>query len=323
MSDWYALERIEKSFEDMKQLLLPFNFKKMLKMALVVLFAGGGLGGMSNFSSTVSDIAGQSGSQSTGSITNNLMTGGITGMASAEAFLPGIILLAALLVIGWVVAGAIMKFVFVKICNTGEVSVWNRFKKNTGNGFRLLGFQLLVSIIGILIVGVPAGLLLLSGISNIAAGGIILLITIPVMIVMALINLITGDFVIVDMLDSDNGVLESWKALKKDLSAGWKQIGFYILIKIALMIGSGIVVGIASLVFLILAVIVFGIFGIIGYGLYSLVTALGAAYFFVMGVLAIAALVVGMLFIRVPVDTFFRYYSIRVFEKLVGRELVE
>ena len=322
MSDWYALELIERSFEDVKQLLLPFDFKKMLKMAVVVLFAGGSIGGMSNMSGTASDIAGQTGGQSGGSIANSFMTGGMTGMISAEAALPGIILLVGLLVFGWVIAGSIMKFVFVQICSSNEVTVWDRFKNNFGNGIRLLGFQIIVALTGIILVGVPVGLLVFANVSNLAAGGLAILIAIPVILAIALVNLLTGDFVIVDMLDSDRGVTGSWKGIGEDLKGGWKQIAVYVLLKIGLMIGAGLIVGIASVMYILASVLVFGILGVIGYGLYSIIKLVGIVYFILLGITGIVTLVVGMLFIRVPVDTFFRYYSIRVLEKLVDRELI-
>ncbi len=330
MSDFYALEVIEKAIEDTKKLFKPFSFKNWLKMVLLMVFVGGGLNSFFRISDIISDLGEQVfnlGAQTDGSIAFEGVSQGVTGFVGAQEFTrTGLFALLIIsffgIVIAWIICSRIMEFVFVKICETKKISILNNFKSNIKNGLSLFGFNVLMFLFTILLITIPFGLFFL-GIEPIPVIIISILIILPFMIVLSLVSMFTIDFVIVRMLDKEKNLIESWKDVLKMLRDEWKQTIVYILMKIALGIVTGIITFILLFV-LMIPILLIGVFlAIITYLIFTNFTVLGIIMGVLSGLIVLLILLLVLLSIEVLIQTFFRYFSIRVYEKFSDIDFVK
>ncbi|SIR04680.1 hypothetical protein SAMN05421858_1235 [Haladaptatus litoreus] len=315
---WYAVEALDDAIETTKAFLLPFELWTWLKLAVIVLFVGG----TSTSPPGANFQFGGGGSP-----------GGGTGTAlpdipfSNDTLIAIVVAVVAAVVSIWLVLtfiGSIMEFAFVESLRSREVHVRSYIRRHFGQGVRLFGFRvvlvtlLLLPIIGFLLIFVPS---LLDGSADIALGS--LFVFVPVMLVLglvvALIDGLTTNFVVPVMLLRGDGVLAGWRAFWPTLRSQWKQYGMYILLRFALSIAAGIVVGIVGGILSLFVLIPFAILGI---GLYVLsgsptfhavvsVSPLGAA-FGLLALLGFLCLLFVLAVVRVPIQTYLRYFALLV-----------
>jgi len=185
-----ALDAIDDAIDATKAFLLPFEFPKWLRLAVIMIFVAGG-GGGANWATNAPQFADSGGSSG--------VSPADAGTALPDAAIGGLVLaiigLAVLVVLFFLVVTPIMEFVFVESLFEREVHIRRYFSQNVGNGLRLLGFQLAVGLVGLLLIGIPFALFLLGvigGGNGMAAAGIILLL-LPIVFVYAIVaGLVNG-----------------------------------------------------------------------------------------------------------------------------------
>ena len=336
----HAIDDIGDAIDATKAFLLPFSVRTWLKLAFVVLFIGGGGGGGLNQVQSLSNAnpgGGQTGPDTTFELTGILdglvdvallQTGGAQLPPEAQQALAGagVVLIAVFL--GAVALGLLvgllsnfMEFVFVQSLVDREVHVRRYFGANLGNGLRLLGFRVAVNLLSLLaaaVIGYLVFLTVLGGsLANLDEAAFFQLFPLLIVflavsaVVLGLINGFTNMFVVPLMLQGDHGVLAGWRRLLSSVTDQPKQYVAYVFFSVVLAIGVGLVAGILSLLVFFLLLIPFGLTA------YALWLALGHGVlaFVLVGVVVVmyVLLVVGIgLFVRVPLQTFLRYYAMLV-----------
>ncbi len=306
---YYAVSEIGGAIERVKGLLWPPQLGIWLRLAVIVLFTAGG----SVSSPFQYNVPGE-----------DLPPGAVESLLP---FLPLILLVAAiviaLMLVFWLIRG-VLQFVFVDSLTSGRVAILPYAKNRWGKGLRLFGFEAGLSLLLLLVVGLLALLLLYPlvagpGMPNAAlipALILFILLFVVLLIPLSLVLMLTVDFAVPIMIRDDAGVLDAWRRLVPLLRREWQQALVYVVAKVLLAIGTGILLFILTLLALLVIALPFLAIGLL------LVLALSIPFYTVLLILLIPFLVLAipaMLLIRVPFETFFRYYSLLVLGGLDGR----
>ncbi len=228
----------------------------------------------------------------------------------------------------WLYVSSVSRFVLFesvlrKHCELGES--WGRWQ---AQGLRLFGFQLALSIVGIGVAAlllIPFLLPLLPTLKNHGAPGPgLLLALLPMILVltvfglfMALIGVLTKDFVVPLMAVDHVGVIEGWRRLLEIMKTQKASYAGYIGMKIVLALGASIVFGIASGIVAAIAMVPFVIVGVIAVLLgksgglsWNAVTITAAI---VAGTILLSVLLYVIALVCVPVAVFFPAYAMYFF----------
>jgi hypothetical protein len=318
MPSWYALAALSDARDATKNLLLPVDRGRWLRLALITLFVGVG-GGVPTGSGNVNVPSGGGG----GGMRSDLPAPSPPEVGSAVAIVAGFVLVILILLLLWNLVGAVMEFVLVRGLRDREVSIRGPFGEEFRPGLRLFGFRIVVGLLTLLSIGLPLALVVLGGIG---LSPVLLVLIVPLILVFVIVGIVTSvilglttDFVVPTMLTEDRGVVDSWRRLWPTLRAQWKQVALYVVAKFVLGIGVSIAV---SIVVLLVAIVLAIPFVVVGGALYlGLSTAgLHQAVVFVavpLAALFVLALIVAGLLVQVPALTFVRYYSLSVLGLLV------
>lgn len=332
----YAVDSIDDAIDATKRFLLPFDWSQWLRLAVVVLFIGGGGGSGLNAITNIPQFASEFGDSGTGS-------GGFELTATLGTLDPGMLVqtgppapdslpmaglsLAVILVfvavfllvvLALAVISSTMEFVFVESLASEEIHVRRYFKRNFGNGVRLFLFRLLYGIVSVLllvIVGAGLAFLVMGPPSQWSVEGALgaLLLLVPLLLVYAIVdgNIrgFTTVFVVPIMIHEDRGVLSSWARLWGSIKAEWKQYLAYAFFGFVLALGVGLIATFA----LIPVVIVLGIpVAILAFAAMAIGGTASAVLLWIIGAVALVLFFVAVLLIQVPLQAFLRYYALLV-----------
>ncbi len=308
---YHALSCLDDAIEATKAFLLPVDRSQWLRLAVVVFFLAGG-SGLGSLPSVGSNV------------TPSLATDAPTGVPTT---LPDVNLLAVLAVgavfvalgLCYTLIGAVMEFVLVDTLRAERVAVRQSFREQFRRGLSLFLFQLGLLALALAILGGFAVLVFLPATSG--GGGIGLAIAILAFVVafflfalaVALLNLLTVDFVVPTMLVTDRGLLGSWKRFWPVVSANVEQFVVYLLVRIGIVIAVGIVGGTVTGVAGAIIAVPFVLVGAIvvfttGFSLSPVVLALLGLLF----VGFLVALFVVVALVHVPLKTYVRYFQLLV-----------
>ncbi|WP_257297749.1 DUF4013 domain-containing protein [Haloarchaeobius sp. FL176] len=313
----HAVDELDDAIDVTKGLLFPFDLRRWLKLALVVLFVGGGTG----FPSYAFNFAGSSGGGGGGG-------GGDLGLTLTD----GELLLAVgglvVAVLGFFLLfgalGAIMEFVFVEALVSGEIRIRHNLGEYWRRGLRLFGFRLAVSLPMLLVVlGVVAAFFVpfLLG-TGAELGLLFLLAAIPLLLILAfvvgILNGFTSAFVVPVMLADDCGVLDGWRTLWPSITDETVEyIGFAVIsyvIRLVTGTAATMVLGVTALVlFIPAALVVFGVFAVLS----TTPGLLAAATVVVVGAVYAVALFAVWAVVLVPVESYHRYHGLLVLGDLL------
>src|SRR5215469_9258212 len=249
-----AVDTIALAFQHTKrQLFQPFRFGQWTRLAIVGLLAGElGSGGSfhlpSNFSSAQ---RGGQGPLSLPKIDPALLVGLI-----ATIVITGLIFMVVMMYIS-----SVMRFILFDGVLRKECRIRQGWNSRQGPGLNYffwslaLGFGTLGAVIVLL--GIPLALAFSAGwlthprdhvlhlvLSGIVVFGLLLILVAAV----AIVHVLTKDFVIPQMALEGIGPVEGWKRLWPMLQAEKGEYGVYVLMKIVLAMGAAIAVGIASVI---------------------------------------------------------------------------
>jgi len=305
-----------------KQLFQPFRFAQWTKLAVVGLLAGelGSSGGCNTHNFNLNQHAG---------------TGYHPGFSGIDpALLVGLI---AVLVVTGLVLGiifmyisSVMRFILFDSVMAKECHIRAGWSRRQGPGLRYFLWKLiylLVMLAGLIVlVGIPAAIAFAAGwfkepkqhVAPLALGAIFVVFALLIFVfALALIFVLTKDFVVPQMALEDIGVMEGWRRLWWMIKAEKGGYAAYIGMKIVMAIGAGIAVGIAAVILgLIIAI------PTVGLSILAVVTGKSAgltwnAYTITLAVVVGCVLLAGFMYvialISVPVIVFFPAYSIYFF----------
>lgn len=322
MSEWYAVDALNESIDRTEKLLFkPFNLKLWLKIGLIV------------FLLNVSQFAGQ------GARFTDMEKLGVEFTGEVIILLLAVMAVILFLTLVLSFVEAVFSFVFIEALMEGRVEFVNGFKRNASRGLYLFLFRLVTSIIvlgGIVVLvaaGAFAAITINSELFTIAIILVGILLLIPIMIASGLFFSLTQDFVVPLMFYRNDGVVSGWRRLIGLLSSNLSQFIVYVIIKIAF----GMIAGIISLV---IALLLFGIILVaslvIGGGSVLAWLGLTAAapslesltvYMVILGAILFVALLIAVQYtvgvITLPIEVFFRYYSLFFIQNIDGRNTSE
>lgn len=316
-----AVDTITLAFQHTKrQLLQPFRFGQWTRLALVGLLAGELGSGGGNFNPGGRGGSPHSLAQGFPKIDPALLVALI-----GTIVVTGLVLFIMILYISSVMRFILFDSVLKKDCHIREG--WSRRQGNALPYFLWqAGFMLVTFSVAVVLFGIPALLAYSAGwftharshVLGLVLGGIVVLSLFLVFsIVVAVVHVLTKDFVVPQMALEGIGPIEGWRRLWPMLQAEKSGYAIYIAMKIVLAIGAGIVVTIVSIILgLLLAVPVIGVvvaavFAGKTAGLSWNIFTITAAV--IAGCILLALFMYLVAMISVPIVVFFPAYSIYFF----------
>jgi hypothetical protein len=312
---YHALECVDDAVEATRDFLLPVDRGLWLKLAVVVFFLSG--------SSGVGSLPNTSFSFSAGEVdVSGLPSGDVSPAELLDQFLPVLVgLFAALLLVGalFALVGSVMEFVLVDALRSESVAVRASMREHLGGGLALFAFRLLLGLVVLSVLAATAFLLVVPAVGTgsdvqVVFGVLaVLFVGLIVVVPAAIVHGLTTEFVVPTMMHEDRGLRSAWRRFWPVLRANLGQFAVYVVVRLALTIGvgiiAGIVVGIAAVVVGLPFALVGGAAWLSFGGSLTVTSALVyglvvAAYIIV--VLAVTAVV------QVPLKTFTRYYELLV-----------
>jgi hypothetical protein len=258
-----AVDTITLAFQHTRQQLVqPFRFWQWTRLAAVGLLAGEmGSGGGFNFPSSFPHQPGGS---------RHFMEQGLPKID--PAILGGLI--AVLVVAGFVFVivmmyvSSVMRFILFDSVLAKECHIRQGWNRRQGPGWKYFLFQvgyMLAFLGGIaVLLGIPIGFAFAMGwfsparehvVALVAGGIVVFFVAVAFFVSAAVIHVLTKDFVVPQMALEGVSAVEGWRRLWPMIRAEKGGYAVYVLMKIVLAIGAGIVVGVASVILVLILAI--------------------------------------------------------------------
>jgi hypothetical protein len=319
----YALEDIGDAIEATKTYLLPIDYSRWLRLALVVFFVASGIGlnGPVNVGSSI--VPPEAADIADGPVLSDLPVSLPTdNLLVVAGAIVGTLVLVGLT---FALVSAVMEFVFIESLRSDGVRIRRYVGRHWRAGLRVFGFRIGVLLLGLGVVSAIGGAVataLFGGVAAVTETAEIfslVLLMLPVLLVtFALVSLLNGfttAFVVPIMLvdEETHTVLGGWRRFWPTLRGQLTQYGAYVVMGFVLTIAVGIIasfaVGVSAVVlaipFLVVGAIVFVAGGAsVSLPVIVVLALLGLVY--VLAILTVIALV------QVPLQTFMRCYTLLI-----------
>ena len=248
-----AVDTISLAFQHTKrQLAQPFRFTQWVKLAFVGLLAGElGSGGSFNFPTSFRGPHGTS-------------PGGGFPKIDPAILLPliGVLLVSGLVVfVVFTYISSVMRFILFDGVLTRECRIGDGWRRRQDAGWKYflwqIGLMLVIFMVMVLLVGVPVLFAFFNGwfknprthLGPLVLTGVIVVGVFAIaMLAIAVVHVFTKDFVVPQMALEGITAIEGWRRLWLMIQQEQGGYAVYALMKVALAIGAGIVVGIASFI---------------------------------------------------------------------------
>jgi uncharacterized membrane protein len=318
-----ATDAISPAIEHTKrQLFGPFRLGQWMRLALVGLLAGE-LSSSGCKPNNFSNLTRGSENFPKGSLSgiDPVLIAGLVAVVVVAAFVLGILLM---------YISSVMRFILFDSVLAKECHIREGWSRRQGPGFRYFLWRLLyaLAMFGGLIVllGIPAALALAMGwlsdpkqhVAPLVLGGIVLFFAIMAfLIAMAVIYVLTKDFVVPQMALENIGAMEGWSRLWAMMKTEKSSYAGYIGMKIVLAIVAGLIFGILGFIVVLIILIpaagvaVAAVLGGKAAGLGWTAGTITLAV--VAGCVLLAVFLLVTALISVPVIVFFPAYSIYFF----------
>lgn len=322
-----AVDAITPAFQHAKQQLFqPFRFWQWTRLAIVGLLAGELGSGSGCNPSSFANFPRNPGGTSRFlmpdlSAPNLAVYAGLIAILVVAAFVLGILLM---------YIGSVMRFILFDSILAKECHIREGWGARQGPGWRYFLwklFYLLLTLTGMaVIIGIPAAFAYAMGWFNrtdiyivpLILGGVVVGFAFLIFVLtLSIVFVLTKDFVVPQMALENISAFEGWRRLWPMMKAEKGSYVVYILMKIVMAIGAGIVIGIAIAI-----LILFVMIPVVGLGIVAAITSKGAgltwdAFTITMVVVAGCAVVAFLLYlmamISVPIIVFFPAYAIYFF----------
>ena len=319
-----ATDAISPAIEHTKrQLFRPFRIGQWVRLALVGLLAGelSSSGCKTNNFSNLRHPGTEHLSVPSLSGIDPMLIAGLIAVVVVAAFVLGILLM---------YVSSVMRFILFDSVLAKECRIRQGWSRRQGSGFRYFLWKLLyaLAMFGALIVlvGIPAGFAFGMGwltdpkqhVAALVLCGIAVFLAVAIFVIaMAVIYVLTKDFVVPQMALENIGALEGWSRLWTMMKAEKGSYAAYIGMKIVLAIVAGIIFGILGLIIVLIILIpaagvaVAAVLGGKAAGLGWTAATITLAV--VAGCVLLAVFLFVTALISVPVIVFFPAYSIYFF----------
>lgn len=310
----HAVDDLSDAYRATRSFLLPFEWGRWLRLAVLSLFVAGGSGGGTPPSG--SQFSMDAGTAPFGPDFQAGMERIGEALQANLAWIVGLIVLIVLISLVFAWLASTFEFAFFESLRRDEVHVRQYVSEFSGKGTRLFAFRLFFGLgIAVLIGGFA-----LLAVFPFLAGGVgatpivFLILLAPVFFVLGILGSIvyvfTTAFVVPIMLLEDRGVLSAWGRFWGTFKREWTQFLVFLLVGLFVMIVFGILLGIATAIFAVVVAIPFAILAAaLFFGVGATFTPVWIAIFGVPFLLIL--LVVGAL-VQVPVQTYLRYWALLV-----------
>jgi len=323
-----GVDSIGPAFQHTKQQLIqPFRLAQWMRLALVGLVAGELPSGGCN-----TGFHGFQPPPSTSSTTQSFVEIGLrhTNPALYAAMIAVLIVAGVVFWILLLYANSMMRFVLFDSILREQCEIRRSWSARQGEGWRLFLWQLLFTL-GVLVsltilIGVPAAFGLAMGwlkepkqhLAPLILGGIVLFfVALAFFVVVAVIHVMTKDFVVPQMALENIGAIEGWRRLFPQLKSEKGGYAGYIGMKIVMALAASLVLGIISAIVILIIAIPIGGFGVLAVILGKSGGMVWNAYTITLavlvGVVAVAFIVFVISLVSVPAIVFFPAYSIYFF----------
>jgi len=315
---WYAIEAIDEAVQDTKELLLPFDLCTWLRLALIVIFTGGGFSLVNPLNFVPSDLesndySGTGSYQSDIGSTTGLENQGqnaVTGLATASSSISTLLLtIIGLSLISFVFlffyASSVFEFIYYQSLLDKDVSIRENFRKHWFKGLQYFIFEIVYLLVfAALIVALVGGFLV-----NPVVGFFGLILGIPAFIAVVILSRLVHDFVLLQMVKGEEGLISGWRNIWPELQSQWREVVVYLLVRFGLGIAIGIIVATLFIGILVPLVLIFGTIAF----LLSLVADVIALIPLIIGIIVLGVLMLG---INVITSTFIYFFVINVYNRL-------
>ena len=329
-----ASDVIEPAFRHAKeQLLRPFRFGQWARLAFVGLLAGemGSSGGCNfNYPFNTPHAPPTPYPASHAFLGENFPAQFAEHAALFAGLIAALVVVGIGLVILFTYIGSVMRFILFDSIVARECHIRAGWTRRKEPGFHLfvwrLWFMLATLVALALVVGIPVWRVWTLGwfahasdhVLGFVLGGIVLFfVFLALVILVAVINVMTKDFVVPQMALENIEVMEGWRRLWEWIKSEKGGYAGYIGIKIVLAIGAAIALLIVTVIAMFALVIIMGLVGLAAFfggkaagwtwNRYTIALAV------VLGCIALAILMFVAALIAVPVIVFFPAYSIYFF----------
>lgn len=320
-----AVDAISEAFAHTKQYLFtPFRWGQWVRLAIVGLLAGemGGGGGcnyLSNFTPPRPETH------------HDQMQGLLAVNAPALAgFTAALIVFALAMVLLFIYVNSRMRFVLFDSVVRRECHVRQYWRLRAEPAFGYFVWQLLFSLavlVALAIVVVPPLMLAVAGgwfadpgahlAAVIVTIGVLFVVLFVLMVAVAVIHVLTKDFVVPQMALEGVTVREGWTRLWAQMSAEKFGYAAYVVMKIVMTIGTTIIMAIVGFIVALIVLIPVGgvgLLAVLGGGAAGMTwNAATIAIAVVVGGLAVLALIFLVAMISVPLIVFYPAYSYHFF----------
>jgi len=253
-----AVDTITLAFQHTKrQLVEPFRFGQWTRLAVVGLLAGEMGSGGCNVPSSNFNLPHQPGSS------RHFLEQGFPNIDPAilGGLIATLVIAGLVFVIVMTYVSSVMRFILFDSVLAKECHIRQGWGRRQGPGWKYflwqLGFLLAVLAGMVVLLGIPAALAFASGwftaprehVLGLVLGGIMeFFLLLFFFLTAAVVHVLTKDFVVPQMALEGIGVIEGWRRLWPMMQAEKGGYAVYLLMKIVLAIGAGIIVGLASLI---------------------------------------------------------------------------
>lgn len=316
---WYAIEAIDEAIEDTRELLLPFDLGTWLRLALIVIFTGGGLGFFNPINFIPSDIGEENYTGNHSNTSNFTSTSpiehgrnAITGLATASSSVSstvwaavGILILVILTLFFYI--SSVFEFIYYQSLLDKDVSIRENFRKHWFNSLQYFGFKISYLIVFVGFIAVLAAGFVVDPV----VGSLGLILGIPILMALAVFSGLLHDFVLIQMIETEKDLVSGWRSIWPDLREQWREVFVYLVVKFGIGIVIGIAVGALSFGLLIPFILVFGI--------------IAAIFGFVADILVLIPILFGIFFflvlmlgIVVVTRTFVYFFIVEMYHSLTS-----
>jgi hypothetical protein len=268
-----AVDTITLAFQHTKrQLVQPFRFGQWTRLAVVGLLAGEMGSGGCNVPSGNFNFPQQPGSS------RQLLEQGFPNID--PAILGGLIATLAVtglvFVIVMLYVNSVMRFILFDSVLAKECHIRQGWTRRQGPGWKYFLWQLgyLFAVLAgmVVLLGIPAGFAFALGwfttphdhlLGLVLGGTLLFFVVVTFLLTAAAIHVLTKDFVVPQMALEGIGVIEGWRRLWPMMQVEQGGYAVYLLMKIVLAIGAGIVIGIVSVILALVVAIPTVLLGIV------------------------------------------------------------
>ena len=319
---YIGVDSVDGALERSKDVLLPFDFMTWTKLAVIMIFVGGsGISGFTNlpfssfsgFEDSGTDFGATSASGFQSTVHNGQVVDSVTGLSTAAPTEPGI---AALAVVGGLLFGlavlfgylnSLAKFVLLRGLNDRSIEIRSNISRHYFDALKYTVFNFGM---GILVLGLVAAWIG-SFVFNAVAGVLLTLLLLPILLVVAVFSGVVNDFALLEMINSEKGLIQSIKLALSETTEDWSEFGIYLVMRLVITTLAGIASFTAVMFFTVFYLVIFGL--------------MTAAFAAVNSTAALIPIIIGLLtwlitslYLSVPFQTFIHSYFVELYKGFMG-----